>query len=143
MASDILGPIDHVAFVVEDLDRALATYVDRLGFTVLERREVPDQGVLVCFLDATPVRIELIQPVRPDTGVARFLQKRGEGQHHVCFRVSDIRRALARLAEAGFEIIDPEPRPGLHGLIAFVHPRSTHGVLIELVQVLHDTHPGH
>ncbi len=143
MPSPILGPIDHVAFVVEDMDRALATYERRLGFTVLERREIPEQGVAICFLDAQPVRIELIQPTRTDTGVARFLQKRGEGQHHVCFRVTNIREALTALAQAGFEIIDPEPRQGVHGLIAFVHPRSTHGVLIELLQVDHDTDSGH
>lgn len=139
----ILGPLDHVAFVVEDIDRALETYRDRLGFRVVERREVPDQAVEICFLDATPARIELIRPTREDTGVARFLQKRGEGQHHVCFRVQDIRRALQDLAAAGFELIDTEPRRGIHGWIAFVHPRSTHGVLIELLEADHDVDPGH
>ena len=130
----ILPEIDHVAFVVADMEAALETYRDRLGFPVLERREVPDQGVEVCFLDARPVRIELIRPTREDTGVARFLAKRGEGQHHVCFRVPDIRQAMASLARLGFELIDETPRQGVHGLVAFLHPRSTHGVLIELLQ---------
>ncbi len=132
--SAILGPVDHIAFVVEDMDAALEMYTGRLGFTVLERREVPDQGVEICFLDAEPVRIELIRPTRDDTGVARFLQKRGEGQHHVCFRVADIRATLRTLAEQGFELIDTVPRQGVHGEIAFVHPKSTHGVLIELLE---------
>ena len=134
MDEPILGPVDHIAFVVEDIDRALETYRDRLGFRVAERRMVPDQDVEICFLDTKPVRIELIRPTRADTGVARFLAKRGEGQHHVCFRVADIRTALEQLAAAGFELIDETPRQGIHGLIAFVHPRSTHGVLIELLQ---------
>ncbi len=132
--SGLLGSIDHVAFVVEDMDAALDMYTNRLGFKVVERREVPDQGVEICFLDAEPVRIELIRPTREDTGVARFLQKRGEGQHHVCFRVDDIHATLQALADQGFELIDSEPRQGVHGRIAFVHPKSTHGVLIELLE---------
>ncbi len=129
----ILHTIDHVAVVVSDLDEALRTYRDRLGLRVLERAPIPDQGVEVCFLDAKP-RIELLAPTREDTGIARFLAKRGEGQHHICFRVADIRAALRGLAAAGFELIDEEPRQGLHGQVAFVHPRSTHGVLIELIE---------
>ncbi len=131
----ILGTIDHVAFVVANMEEALDMYTRQLGFHVLERRAVPDQGVEICFLDAEPVRIELLRPTREDTGVARFLQKRGEGQHHVCFRVDDIRAALDALAAEGFELIDTKPRQGVHGLVAFVHPRSTHGVLIELLEV--------
>ncbi len=136
----VFGPVDHIAFVVADLDETLTMYTDRLGFRVLDRREIPDQGVEVCFLDATPVRIELISPTRDDTGVARFLQKRGEGQHHVCFRVEDIHAALKTLAAQGFELIDTEPRRGVHGWVAFVHPRSTHGVLIELLQAGAEAH---
>ena len=131
--TQVLRHIDHVAIVVSDLDEALKTYRDRMGLRVLERAPIPDQGVEVCFLDAEP-RIELLAPVREDTGVARFLAKRGEGQHHICFRVEDISDALRQLADAGFELIDETPRKGLHGLVAFVHPRSTHGVLIELIQ---------
>jgi len=138
----VLGPIDHIAFVVEDIDVALEVYHRRLGFPVLERTEVPEQGVEICFLGAEPAQIELLSPTRGDTGVARFLQKRGEGQHHVCFRVDDIRAALAQMTAQGFELIDAEPRCGLHGLIAFVHPRSTHGVLIELLQRDYDPDPG-
>ncbi len=134
MAPTPLGPVDHIAFVVEDIDRALEVYRDRLGFRVTERRELPDQGVEICFLDATPLTIELLRPTREDTGVARFLRKRGEGQHHVCFRVNNLREVLKALADQGFELIDAEPRQGVHGLIAFVHPRSTHGVLIELLE---------
>ena len=129
----LLQTIDHVAIVVSNLDEALKTYRDRMGLNVIERAPIPDQGVEVCFLDAIP-RIELLAPTREDTGVARFLTKRGEGQHHICFRVQDIREALHQLADAGFELIDEEPRRGLHGWVAFVHPRSTHGVLIELIQ---------
>jgi len=140
--SAFLGPIDHIAFVVEDIDAALEVYRDRLGFSVLQRVEVPEQGVEICFLDAVPLPIELLRPMRADSGVARFLQKRGQGQHHICFRVDDIRAALASLATRGFDLIDPEPRRGLHGFIAFLHPRSTCGVLIELVQRDHDPDSG-
>ncbi len=129
-----LGPVDHIAFVVADLDEVARMYRERLGFQVVERYEIPDQGVEVCFLNSEPVRIELVQPIREDTGVARFLQKRGEGQHHVCFRVENIRAVMDTLAAQGFELIDTEPRRGVHGLVAFVHPKSTHGVLIELLE---------
>ncbi len=130
----LLGPIDHIAFVVRDIDEALDMYVRRLGFTVKERRVVPSQGVEICFLDAQPVAIELIRPVDTNSGVARFLEKRGEGQHHVCFRVDNIRSTLADLEAQGFQLIDVEPRQGVHGWVAFVHPKSTHGVLIELLE---------
>ncbi len=134
----ILGPIDHIAFVVSDMDTALEMYVHRLGFSVRERRDVPEQRVEIAFLDAQPVAVELIRPLDDESGVARFLQKRGEGQHHVCFRVDDIERALAQLRAAGFQLIDEVPRRGIHGRVAFVHPRSTHGVLIELLEPTHD-----
>ncbi len=133
--SPLLGPVDHIAFVVWDIDEALEMYVKRLGFTVKERRVVPSQGVEICFLDAEPVAIELIRPVDKESGVARFLAKRGEGQHHVCFRVDDIRSTLTALRTQGFQLIDEEPRRGVHGWVAFVHPKSTHGVLIELLEM--------
>ncbi len=129
--------IDHVGLVVHDIDQALATYRDRLGFALLERLPIPEQGVEAAFLDAGNSTLELIAPTDPESGVARFLAKRGEGPHHVCFQVADIHAALAELRDQGLQLIDETPRQGVHGLVAFVHPKATHGLLIELLQRRH------
>lgn len=126
--------IDHVGIVVHDLDDALATYRDALGFRLLERLSAPDHGVQIAFLDAGSGTIELLSPTDGDSGTARFLARRGEGAHHICFAVPDIRRALEELHSQGLRLIDETPRRGVHGLIAFVHPQAAHGVMIELLQ---------
>ncbi len=126
--------IDHVGIVVLDLDDALATYRDALGFRLLERLHAPDHGVDIAFLDAGSGTIELLSPSNGDSGTARFLARRGEGAHHVCFAVPDITRALEELRAQGLRLIDETPRPGVHGLIAFIHPQAAHGLMIELLQ---------
>lgn len=126
--------IDHVGIVVQSLDAAIATYRDGMGCTVLQRLAIPEQQVEAAFLDVGNGAIELIAPTDTESGTARFLQNRGEGTHHICFEVADITAALATLREQGLRLIDETPRRGVHGWVAFVHPKATHGVLIELLQ---------
>lgn len=129
--------IDHVGIVVNSLDETLKTYCDQLGFTLLERITIPEQLVEAAFLDAHNSTLELIAPTDATSGTARFLQNRGEGTHHVCFEVDDIEAALAELRTQGLRLIDEKPRRGPHGLVAFVHPKATHGTMIELLQKSH------
>jgi len=128
--------IDHVAIATPDIREALRFYQGLFGIgegVVIE--EVADQKVLACLIPLSGgTRLELIQPTDPATGVGRFVAQRGEALHHVAFLVDDLPAALGRLASQGVVLIDKEPRPGLTGRIAFLHPRSTRGVLIELVQ---------
>ncbi len=127
--------LDHVGIAVNDLDAALELYRDKLGFEVSGIDEVPGFGVKVAFLPLGEGQVELVMPVTEDSAIAKFLSKRGPGFHHLCFRVDDIRAELARLEEMGIELVDKEPREGAHGtLVAFLHPKSTGGVLIELAQ---------
>ncbi len=129
--------IDHVGIVVNSLDETLKTYCDQLGFTLIERITIPEQLVEAAFLDAHNSTLELIAPTDATSGTARFLQNRGEGTHHVCFEVDDIEAALAELRTQGLRLIDEKPRRGPHGLVAFVHPKATHGTMIELLQKSH------
>jgi methylmalonyl-CoA/ethylmalonyl-CoA epimerase len=129
-----LGPIHHVGVVVNSLDDAYGFYRDKLGLRVAKEAMIQEQGVRAALLDLGNSELELLQPVVPDTGIARFLERRGEGLHHVCFSVPDIRSALADLKAKGVELIDEEPREGLAGTIAFLHPSALHGVLVELVE---------
>jgi methylmalonyl-CoA/ethylmalonyl-CoA epimerase len=133
-----MGPIDHVAVVVRDIDEALPRYRALFGLTPRHPVEtVAAQGVRLCFLETGPApaaRIELIQPIEAESGVARFLESRGEGLHHVCFGTSDLAAELDRLAGTGAELIDSAPRPGADGSVAFVHPRTLNGVLWELLE---------
>ncbi len=129
--------IDHVGIVVNSLDETLKTYCDQLGFTLIERITIPEQLVEAAFLDAHNSTLELIAPTDATSGTARFLQNRGEGTHHVCFEVEDIEAALAELRTQGLRLIDEKPRRGPHGLVAFVHPKATHGTMIELLQKSH------
>ncbi len=134
MTQFLFEHLDHIGIVVVDLDRALATFQGLLGFRLLERHHAPEHGVDLAFLDAGNVRLELLQPIDPESGTARFLARRGEGPHHVCFAVPDIHAALDRLRRQGVTLVDETPRPGIHGLVAFVHPKATHGLMIELLQ---------
>lgn len=128
--------IHHIGLAVADLDEAIATYRD-LFRAALEHREVLDsQGVIAAALQVGASRVELLAPTGEDTPVGRFLARRGPGMHHVAYEVADVAVAIADLAAQGVELIDAAPRPGLFGLqVAFVHPRSVHGVLTEVVQV--------
>ncbi|MCS6827049.1 MAG: methylmalonyl-CoA epimerase [Caldilinea sp.] len=129
--------LDHVGLVVHDIDATLQTYCTQLGFKLLERVEIPEQKVVAAFLDAGNSTIELISPTDSESGTARFLANRGEGTHHVCYEVDDIETTLAELRSAGVRLIDESPRQGVHGLIAFIHPKAAHGLMIEVLQKTH------
>ena len=126
--------IHHVGVAVDDLDRALATYVGVLGGTLEHREALADQGVEAAAVLVGAERVELLAATGEDTPVGRFVAKRGPGMHHVAYLVDDVGAALHDLAAAGLELIDEAPRRGLFGLeVAFVHPDAVHGVLIEVV----------
>jgi methylmalonyl-CoA/ethylmalonyl-CoA epimerase len=126
--------LHHVGIAVRNLEEALVAY-RALGLEPAGREEVPGQGVKLAFLPAGETRLELLEPLREDSAVGRFLESRGEGLHHICLEVDDIEAALARARAAGIRLVDEKPREGAHGArIAFLHPRSLHGVLVELWQ---------
>lgn len=129
--------MDHVGIVVNDIDATLNTYCNQLGFTLLQRVEIPEQKVTAAFLDAGNSTIELISPTDTESGTARYLANRGEGTHHVAYEVEDISAALAELKAQGVRLIDETPRRGVHGLVAFIHPKATNGMMIELLQKDH------
>ena len=127
--------IDHLGIAVKSLEKSLVFYRDILGLPVEGPEEVATEGVRIAFLPLGESVIELLEPMQPDSSVARFLAKRGEGIHHVCLRVARIEESLASLRRKGAEIIEPAPRIGAGGRrVAFIHPRSTGGVLLELVE---------
>jgi methylmalonyl-CoA/ethylmalonyl-CoA epimerase len=128
-------PLDHVAIAVQSIDDVLPALEAVTGTRGSRPERVEGQGVEVCFLGTGFGKIELVRPLGPDSPVARFLTRRGTGLHHIAYRVADIDATLHRLATHGMELIDRVPRPGAHGhRVAFIHPRSTGGVLVELVQ---------
>ena len=130
--------IDHVGIVVADLDAGLARYRDLLGVEPSVRKRMEKDGIDAAMLDLGSTHVELIAPTGPGSTIASFLEKRGEGMHHVAYRVDDIRAALAGLRQAGARLLDEEPRMGVMGhLVAFVHPKSFGGVLTELVEAGH------
>jgi methylmalonyl-CoA/ethylmalonyl-CoA epimerase len=129
-----VGRVDHTAIVVRDLDEAMERYRALWGVEAADRGVVPGQHVEVAFLRLGDTQIELIRPTSGDSGVARFLERHGEGLHHVAITVPDLKAELARLEQQGVELIDRQPRAGLHGQVAFVHPKSTGGVLVELIE---------
>ena len=126
--------VDHIGIVVRSIEEALKVYRYALGLPLARVQEVPEQAVKIAFLPVGDGEIELVEPTTADSGVARFLEKRGEGLHHICFEVEDIEAALRDLAAKGLRLIDKEPRQGTIGRVAFLHPKSTHGVLIELME---------
>ena len=127
--------VHHIGHAVADLDAAIATYERLLGAACEHRETVVEQGVEAASMRIGDDRIELLAPLGEDTPVGRFLAKRGPGMHHVAYRVNDIAGALADAADEGFELIDEQPRVGLFGLrVAFIHPDSVDGVLVELVE---------
>ena len=127
--------IDHIGIATEHLEDGLAIWRDALGLTVQETEEVAEQRVRVAMLPIGDTRVELLEPTTPDSAVGKFLAKRGPGIHHIAVKVQDINASLAELKRKGARLIDETPRIGAGGcLVAFVHPASTHGVLLELVQ---------
>jgi methylmalonyl-CoA/ethylmalonyl-CoA epimerase len=127
--------IDHLGIAVEDLEAAVSLYESGFGMPAVHRETVAEQGVEAVLLDVGDGHIELLRPLGPDTPVGRFIARSGAGLHHVAYSVTDIEAALESLREAGMELIDAEPRRGIRdSLVAFLHPRSTGGVLTEIVQ---------
>jgi methylmalonyl-CoA epimerase len=127
--------IDHVGVAVEDLDAALSLYEGTFGMPLVHREKVEEQGVEAVLLDVGDGHVELLSPLGPETPVGKFVDKRGAGLHHVAYAVADIDATLDSLREAGVELIDSEPRRGIRdSRVAFLHPRSTGGVLTEIVQ---------
>ena len=128
--------IDHIAIVVEDIDSALQFWRDALGLDLDQVVEVPDQKSLVAFLPVGDGEVELVRPTTGDSGVARYLQKRGPGMHHLCFEVEDIESALTNLREKSVRLINETPIADSKGKkLAFIHPESTNGVLVELYEL--------
>jgi methylmalonyl-CoA/ethylmalonyl-CoA epimerase len=129
--------LDHIGIAVSDLEASLALYRDVLGLEVDAPEDVASQRVRAHFIQAGEGALELLEPTAPDSPIAKYVEKRGPGLHHVALRVDDIRAALAHLKARGVRLIDQEPRPGAHGsLVAFIHPSAAHGVLVELKQKL-------
>jgi methylmalonyl-CoA epimerase len=139
VTSPVIGPIHHVAIVVRSIDEALPRYRTLLGLEPEAAPAIFDaQRVRLCFLPTGPdpaARIELVEPIDDESGVARLLAARGEGLHHLCLVTDDLPGSLDALVAHEAELIDREPRPGAHGTVAFVHPRTLNGVLWELLQV--------
>ena len=129
-----LGRIHHVAVIVAQLDPALAFWRDALGLELEVVQAMEHDRVRIAFLPIGESKIELVEPTDDSTGVARFLAKSGEGFHHICFEVANLAETLLRLEIDGIELIDTSPRKGAEGPVAFLHPRSCHGVLVELIE---------
>ena len=129
-----LGRIHHVAVVVRSIEQSLTFYRDSLGLELETITDVPGDRVRIAFLGVGESKIELVEPTDDTTGVARFLDSKGEGFHHVCFEVDNLAETLMRLEIDGLELIDTAPRRGAEGPVAFIHPRSGNGVLVELIE---------
>jgi methylmalonyl-CoA/ethylmalonyl-CoA epimerase len=135
----LLKKIYHLGYAVHDITAATRFYEEHFGARVGEPEEVEEQGIVAVMFAVGESKIELLKPTRPDSPVGKFLEKRGEGFHHVAFQVDDLEAALRKLKESGVDLIDEEPRVGAGGtLTAFVHPRDAHGVLTELVELPKD-----
>jgi len=126
--------IDHVAVAVRDIEKALLFYGTIFDVKHGDIIDIPEQEVLATLITIGQTRLELIQPLSPNTSVGRFLERRGEGLHHLALNVGNLSKAIRFVEEKGIELIDRTPQKGLSGLVAFIHPRSAHGVLTELVE---------
>ena len=134
----LFGRIDHIGVAVEDIDAAMELYSRDLQMREQHRETVEEQGVEAVLLEVGDSHVELIKPLGPDTGVAKFIAKNGPGLHHVAYGTDDIDASLAAVREAGLRLIDEQPRTGIRGSrVAVLHPRSTGGVLTELVEPAH------
>ncbi len=126
--------IDHVGIAVHDLEQAMSFFHDTFGAPLAQAHELADQGVRACLIAIGQTRLELLQPLSTDSPVGKFLERRGEGLHHLALHVENVADSIEGLRGKGVQMIDLEPREGLSGIIAFLHPRSAHGILTELVQ---------
>lgn len=137
----MLKKIHHIGIVVRSLEEAFGFYRDTLGLPLHKVATVQDQGVKAALLPVGKSEIELLEPINPDSGVAKFLQKKGEGLHHLCFETDDIETELQGARDKGLRLIDPKPRPGLAGIIAFLHPQACCSVLVEYAQPVDHSEP--
>jgi methylmalonyl-CoA/ethylmalonyl-CoA epimerase len=129
-----VGKVHHVALIVASIETALELWRDTLGLALETVMDIPQDRVRIAFLAVGESKVELVEPTDDTTGVARFLASKGEGFHHVCFEVANLAETLLRLEIDGLELIDRAPRRGAEGPVAFIHPRSCHGVLVELIE---------
>lgn len=127
-------PIHHIGVAVRSIAEAMRFYGDKLGLDVVDRRELPDRQLRIAFVQAGNTLIELMEATDPNGTVARFVDRRGPGLHHICFGTTDIEKHLRDLESKGAELIDQHARPGAHGLVAFLQPDTAHGVLVELLE---------
>ena len=128
--------IDHIAVLVEDLEAPLKFWQDALGLELAHTQDVPAELAQIAFLPAGDSEIELVMPTMPESGLGRFLEKRGPGMHHICLQVDDIVGMLAQLKEKGVQLINEEPKLGVEGRkYAFIHPKSANGVMVELYEL--------
>jgi methylmalonyl-CoA/ethylmalonyl-CoA epimerase len=131
--------IDHIAVVVSDIEAALAFWRDALGMDLSHLEDVPTENSQVAFLPVGDSEIELVLPTSPDTGLSRYLEKRGPGMHHICLEVDDLQAMLLRLKQKGVQLINEEPVSGSNGKkYAFIHPKSAFGVMVELYELPSD-----
>ena len=129
------GNINHIGIAVRDLEAAVVVFHEKLGLPLREIKELPDRGIKIAFLHAGETLVELMAPLGEDSQISKFLDKRGEGIHHMCFEVDDVAQELDRLSEGGVRTLSKRPEVGAEGLpMAFLHPKSTHGVLVEILQ---------
>jgi len=134
----VIKKVHHVGVVVRDLEQAMRFYRDTLALPVHKTETIIDQGVRAALLTLGDSEIELLEPIVPDTGIARYLEGRGEGLHHVCFEVDDVERDLLALKMKGTELVDQQTRIGIAGRICFLHPSAMDGTLVELCQPITD-----
>lgn len=128
--------INHIAVVVENIEDSLGFWRDALGLPMGKIQDVPQEAVQIAFLEAGDSHIELVSPTTEDSGIAKYLTKKGQGMHHICFEVEDINLALNQMKEKGIELINEEARERDGRKYAFIHPKSTGGVLVELYETL-------
>jgi methylmalonyl-CoA epimerase len=127
--------IDHIGVVVKSIEDALKLYTGLLGIEPLGEEVIETRGIKVCFIQVGETKIELLQPIREDSEISKYLEKKGEGLHHVAYSVSGLNELIKKAADIGLKPLSDEPKPGAHNtLIAFLHPKTTNGVLTELVQ---------
>lgn len=132
----VVKKIDHIAILVDDLDGTLSFWRDALGLDLAGMQDVPAEQAQIAFLPTGQSEIELVRPTTSDSGLARYLEKRGPGMHHICLEVDDILGMIAQLKAKGIQLINEEPRQGAGGRrYAFVHPKSAHGVMVELYEL--------
>jgi methylmalonyl-CoA/ethylmalonyl-CoA epimerase len=127
--------LDHIGIAVKDLEESMKFYGEVLGMKVSEPEELKDRKLKICFVSIGDANVELLFPTEADSPVGKFIEKKGPGIHHLCYQVDDINQELAKLKEAGVKMIDQEAKPGAHNtMVAFIHPKSSGGVLTELAQ---------